>query len=88
MKTYVDDPGYDELNVSFNMSKSAIEDIDCEIRPNGARAQARRHLVGMRSNNTSNYGHRRWQRDRRAIDVALSRTDTRRQLPPRGNLTW
>lgn len=59
MKTYVDDLGYDELNVSFNMSKSAVEDLDCEIRPNGARAQARRHLVGMRGNKTSYSGHRR-----------------------------
>jgi hypothetical protein len=59
MKTYVDSLGYDALNASFNMSKSSIEDLDCEIRPNGARAQSRRHLVGMRSHKTSYHGHRR-----------------------------
>jgi hypothetical protein len=55
MKTYVDDLGYDSLNVGFNMSKSAVEDLDCEIRPNGARAQTRRHLVEMRRNKTFYY---------------------------------
>lgn len=42
IKTYVDDFGYDDLNVSFNMSKPGLEDLDCEIRPDGARAQNRR----------------------------------------------
>jgi hypothetical protein len=43
MKTYVDDHGYDEPNVSFNMSRPGLEDLDCEIRPGGAYAEARRY---------------------------------------------
>ena len=49
-KTYVDDSGYDSLNVSFNMSKPSLEDLDCEIRPNGARAQDRRRREERRKN--------------------------------------
>lgn len=41
-KTYVDDHGYESLNVNFNMSRRAVDDLDCELRPDGARAQARR----------------------------------------------
>jgi hypothetical protein len=33
-KTYVDDLGYDTLNASFNMSKTVVDDLDAEIRPN------------------------------------------------------
>ncbi len=40
-KTYVDDLGYDTLNAAFNMSKSVIEDLDAEIRPNTGFAQDR-----------------------------------------------
>lgn len=40
-KTYVQESGFDGVNVSFNMSKRVIIDLDCEIRPNGAAAQAR-----------------------------------------------
>lgn len=32
-KTYVDDLGYDTLNASFNMSKTVVDDLDAEIRP-------------------------------------------------------
>ena len=42
MKTYVDERGYDCVNVSFNMSKPCLDDLDCEIRPNGACAAHRR----------------------------------------------
>ena len=41
-KTYIDDLGYDSLNVNFNMSKSSLDDLDCQIRPDGACAQGRR----------------------------------------------
>ena len=44
MKTYVDDLGYDCVNVSFNMSKPCLDDLDCEIRPNGACAEHRRAI--------------------------------------------
>lgn len=47
-KTYIDELGYHDLNVSFNMSKSAIVDLDCEFRPNGARAQQRRNKLEAR----------------------------------------
>ncbi|WP_206245417.1 hypothetical protein [Novosphingobium terrae] len=42
MKTAVDEGGWPELNVSFNMSTQGLNDLDCEIRPDGARAQDRR----------------------------------------------
>lgn len=42
MKAYTDDRGYDEPNVTFNMSKPCLVDLDCEIRPNDGRAQDRR----------------------------------------------
>ena len=48
MKTYVDELGYDDLNVSFNMSKPCLEELDCEIRPDGARAQDRRRREEMK----------------------------------------
>ena len=47
-KTYVDHLGYDAVNVSFNMSKVALEDLDCRVRPTGAIAQSRRHRAEMR----------------------------------------
>jgi hypothetical protein len=47
-KTYVDELGYEDLNVSFNMSKPCIEELDCEIRPNGAHAQSRRFRTDMK----------------------------------------
>jgi hypothetical protein len=48
IKTYVDELGYDKLNVSFNMSKLGLEELDCEIRLDGARAEARRRKQEMR----------------------------------------
>ncbi len=42
-KKYVDDLGYDSLNVSFNMSKRSIDDLDREIRPNSSAAKMREH---------------------------------------------
>ena len=48
IKTYVGNLGHDSLNVSFNMSNSSVADLDCEIRPDGARAQDRRHRAEMR----------------------------------------
>jgi hypothetical protein len=48
-KTYIDERGYHDVNVSFNMSKPAIVDLDCEFRPNGARAQQRRNKLEARS---------------------------------------
>lgn len=48
MKTYVDEYGYDALNVCFNMSKPCLDDLDCEIRPDGARAQSRRFRQQMK----------------------------------------
>jgi len=47
-RSYVDDLGYDGLNVSFNMSKPCIEALDCEIRPNGAHAQSRKYRTETR----------------------------------------
>lgn len=41
-KSYVDEYGYEAIGVNFNMSKPALVDLDCEIRPNGARAEERR----------------------------------------------
>lgn len=41
-RTHVDDLGYDSLNASFNMSHADLLDLDCEMRPEGARAQERR----------------------------------------------
>jgi len=34
-KTFIDELGYDSLNVDFNMSKPALVDLDCEIRSAG-----------------------------------------------------
>jgi hypothetical protein len=39
---YTDDYGFELLNTSFNMSRPSLVDLDCEIRPKGARAQSRR----------------------------------------------
>jgi hypothetical protein len=48
IRTYMDDLGYDHPNVSFNMSKLSLEDLDYEIRPDGTRALARRRKQEMR----------------------------------------
>ncbi|MER8839182.1 hypothetical protein [Mesorhizobium sp. M0684] len=49
-KRHVDQYGYDEPSVSFNMSTQSLVDLDCEIRPNGARAQDRKSKEEMRFN--------------------------------------
>jgi len=49
-KTYIDDLGYDTLNASFNMSKTAVDDLDCEIRPDHACARDRRRRAERRNN--------------------------------------
>lgn len=56
MKTYFDNLGYDELNVSFNMSKPCLEELDCEVRPDGSRAQDRRHREAMKRNRHYPFG--------------------------------
>jgi hypothetical protein len=47
-KTHIDELGYESVNVTFNMSKPAIDDLDCRVRPNGARAQDRRRMAELR----------------------------------------
>lgn len=42
MKTYHDEFGYYQPNVSFNMSEPQLVDLDVEFRPDGAKAQDRR----------------------------------------------
>jgi hypothetical protein len=49
VKTFVDDYGYESLNAGFNMSKASLYDLDCEIRPDGARAASRRERELQRS---------------------------------------
>jgi hypothetical protein len=54
-KTYVDELGYDTLNANFNMSKTVVDDLDAEIRPNtgfasdrARKRQSKRELVEAR----------------------------------------
>jgi len=47
-KKYVDHLGYDELNVSFNMSKKSTDELDLTVRPNGAFAQDMKRQQEMR----------------------------------------
>lgn len=47
-KTFKDDHGYDSVNVIFNMSKTCIDDLDCEIRPDSAMAESRKQLARER----------------------------------------
>lgn len=60
IKTYVDDFGYDEPNVNFNMSKPVLEDLDCEIRPDGTRAQERQRRQQMRTSRLYPFGNATW----------------------------
>jgi hypothetical protein len=48
IKTHPDALGYDDMNVSFNMSRPNLVNLDCEIRPNGAYAQDRCRRQEMR----------------------------------------
>ncbi|WP_192355965.1 hypothetical protein [Mesorhizobium mediterraneum] len=41
-KTYLDENGFWEINVSFNMSKALLIDLDCQMRPTGVYAEERR----------------------------------------------
>lgn len=47
-RSYVDELGYQSVNASFNMSKPVLDDLDNEIRPDGATAQDRLRLKQMR----------------------------------------
>lgn len=49
-KHYFDHLGYEAINVSFNMSKRSIEELDCEIRPDGPAAQDRASRIEARRN--------------------------------------
>jgi hypothetical protein len=49
VKPYADEYGRQTLNAGFNMAKASLYDLDCEIRPDGARAQARRDEERRRS---------------------------------------
>jgi hypothetical protein len=42
IKTYEDYRGYDDINVSFNMSEGCLKDLDCEMRPHGPYQYRRR----------------------------------------------
>lgn len=63
-KSYVDEFGYEAVNVSFNMSKPGLDDLDCEIRPKGAVAQDRQRRDEM----IREYGRRRYYRILRHAD--------------------
>ncbi len=41
-KTHLDELGYESVSVTFNMAKPVIDELDCEIRPDGGFAQDRR----------------------------------------------
>jgi hypothetical protein len=47
-RVYRRDSGYDDLNVTFNMAKGVVDDLDCEIRPQGATAQDRERRRAVR----------------------------------------
>jgi hypothetical protein len=49
VKPYTDDYGRETLNAGFNMGKASLYDLDCEIRPDGGRAQARRERERQRA---------------------------------------
>jgi hypothetical protein len=48
IKTYADSP-----NVNFNMSKKALDDLDCRLRSDGARAQDRQRRENARLRGTT-----------------------------------
>lgn len=47
--TRLEDSGYDSLNATFNMAHTSLVNLDCEFRPDGARAQERRERAEMRA---------------------------------------
>jgi hypothetical protein len=55
-KAHLDDFGFEEVSATFNMAKPAIDDLDCEIRPNGACAQDRRRMAELQAHRRSGYG--------------------------------
>ena len=55
LKAFMDDYGYETLNAGFNMSKKSLYDLDCEIRPDGSRAQARRERERQRQSSQRGY---------------------------------
>lgn len=55
VKPYTDDYGREILNAGFNMSKTSIEDLDCEIRPDGGAAHARRARERRRASSRFTY---------------------------------
>lgn len=55
VKPHTDDYGGETLNAGFNMGKASLYDLDCEIRPNGGRAQARRERERQRASARKGY---------------------------------
>ena len=47
-KSSVDEYGYENISVRFNMSRPRLIDLDCEIRPNDAYAEDRRRKQALR----------------------------------------
>lgn len=47
-RKFVDEQGYDQIGVTFNMPVALLEDLDCLYRPNGARAQDRKRRAEER----------------------------------------
>lgn len=56
MKTHIDAYGYEEVNVSFNMSRQHLKDLDCEYRPTESLAESRCFREQMRRNRQRRYG--------------------------------
>jgi hypothetical protein len=55
VKPHRDEYGRETLNAGFNMAKVSLYDLDCEIRPDGSRANARRDLARQRAARRSGY---------------------------------
>jgi len=54
IKTHMDDFGYESLNVTFNMSKPSLLELEYEIRPESGRSQDRRRLEQRRAMKAKN----------------------------------
>lgn len=52
---HVDDFGFEKVNMTFNMAKPVIDDLDCEIRPNGACAQDRHRMAELKTHRRGSY---------------------------------
>lgn len=57
VKPHTDDYGREILNAGFNMGKTSLYDLDCEIRPDGARAQDRRRQEQRRAKGRFSYAY-------------------------------